>query len=317
MKILVTFNLPEEYLNEIRLVSPKIQVEKGIEKNIVLDKVKDVEILYAGLFDRDILAEAHKLKWVHNRLAGSDKFLFPEMVKSDLLLTNSIGVHRTQCSEHAMSLILAWTRKLHQFMKYQLKAEWKRPPGVLVCDEIWGKTIGIIGVGNIGAEIAMKAKAFDAKTLGLSHTKKVKLPQIDEMLPPGKLSVLLQRSDFVILAVPLTSETKGMIGEEELRQMKKTAVLVNIARGGVIQEEKLIRALKERWIAGAALDVFEIEPLPPDSELWKMENIIITPHVAGTTPHYDQRATTLFKENLQRYLEDKPLTNLVDKEKGY
>jgi len=317
LKILVSFDLPEKYLKEICLVSPRIRLEECKEENILINKMKDVEVLYAGLFNKNILAAASRLKWVHTRFAGADKFLFPEMIKSDVLLTNSLGIHRTQCSEHAMSLMLAWTRKLYEFMRNQVQARWERPLGVSVCDEMWGKTVGIIGIGKIGAEIAVKAKAFNARTLGLAHTEKIQLPQFDEIIPADQLSLLLQRSDFVVLTVPLTPETKGMIGEDELRQMKQSAVLVNIARGEVVQEEKLITAIKEGWIAGATLDVFETEPLPSDSELWKMENVIITPHVAGTTPHYDQRAVSIFKENLNRYLKGLPLLNLVDKTKGY
>ena len=178
--------------------------------------------------------------------------------------------------------------------------------------------MGIIGLGSIGAEIAAKAKIFNVRVLDLSRRAgSIQLPVVDEIFPPEELPTLLQRSDFVVLAVPLTPETQGMIGEEELRQMKKTAVLVNIARGGVFQEEKLSRAIKEGWIAGAVLDVFETEPLPPDSELWKLENVIITPHVAGTTPHYYRRSTTLFIEKLKRYLIGESLINLIDKKKGY
>lgn len=316
LKILVSFDLPERYLREIRSVSPRVRIEKCVEKTALLDVMKGVEVLYAGLFDEDILSAADRLRWVQNRLVGVDNFLFPEMLKSDILLTNSHGIHKTQVSEHAMSLILAWTRKLPKFMRDQLNAQWRRPPGVSVCDEVWGKTIGIIGLGSIGAEIAAKAKAFNARILGLD-VRQIQLPQVDEMLPPEKLSLLLQRSDIVVLAVPSTPETRGLIGEEELKQMKKTAILVNISRGKVIQEEKLIKALKEGWIAGATLDVFEIEPLPQDSELWKMENVIITPHVAGTTPLYYDRAIVIFKENLQRYLKGEPLINLVEKKKGY
>lgn len=316
LKILVSFDLPEAYLREISSVSPRVHVDTCTEKKMLLDRIKDVEILYAGLFDRDILAAAGRLKWVQCRYAGVDNFLFPEMVKSAVLLTGSSGIHGTQVSEHAMSLILAWTRRLPEFIGHQLKAQWRRPEGVSVCDEVWGKTVGIIGLGTIGAEIAVRAKAFNAYVLGLD-VRKIQLPQVDEVLPLDKLSLFLQRSDFVVLAVPLTPETRGLIGEEELKQMKKTAVLVNISRGEVVQEEKLIKAIKEGWIAGAALDVFEHEPLPPESELWRMANVIITPHVAGTSPHYDQRAVSLFKENLKRYLSGIPLINLVDKGRGY
>jgi len=312
VKVLVSFDLHKEYLEQIRSVSPKVELKKRVEKNKILGEINDVEVLYAASFDKDIFKAANKLKWIHCHRAGVDPFIFPEMVKSDILLTNSRGIHRTQVSEHTMSLILAWSRRLHKFIRYQLEAKWYK----FETDEVLGKTIGIIGLGDIGIEIAAKAKSFGMKILGLD-IRKIQPPQVDEMIPPERLSVLLKRSDYVVLVVPLTPETKGLIGEKELKQMKKTAVLVNISRGGLIQEDKLVKALKEGWIAGAALDVFEIEPLPPESEFWKMENLILTPHVAGTTPYYDQRAILVFIENLKRYLEGKPLINLIDKEKGY
>lgn len=299
-------------MKQISSVSPKVHVEKCVEKSMLLSAIKGSEVLYAGIFNKDILSEADCLKWVHGHWAGVENFLFPEMLKSDILLTNSRGIHRTQVSEHAMSFILAWTRRLHKFMRYQLKAQWQR----MELDQVWAKTVGIIGLGDIGCEIAAKAKAFNMNVIGLD-VRKIQPPHVDEMLPPDKLPLLLQRSDFVVITVPLTSKTIGLIGKEELRLMKETAVLVNISRGRIVKEGELVKALKEGLIAGAALDVFETEPLPPASELWKMENVILTPHVAGTSPYYNQRAVPIFIENLKRYLEGKPLINLIDKEKGF
>ena len=311
MRVLVSFDLPEKYLKQIRSVSPKVNVEKCTEKEKLIDAIRGVEVLYAGLFDRDIFIAAENLRWIHSQRAGIDPFLFPELVRSDVLLTNARGIHGTQVSEHAMCLILAWSRRLHMFIGSQREARWSR----YETDEVWRKTIGIVGLGEIGSKIA-RAKCFDMKVLGLD-ARDVQTPHVDEILSPEKLPSLLRRSDYVVLAVPLTPTTRGMIGERELKSMKRTAVLVNISRGGLVKEEELIETLREGRIAGAALDVFETEPLPSDSELWKMENVIMTPHVAGTTPHYDQRATPIFRKNLRRYIEGKPLINLVDKKKGY
>jgi phosphoglycerate dehydrogenase-like enzyme len=312
LRVLASFDLPERYMGQIRSVSPRVNVEKCVDKRKILDAIRGVEVLYAGLFDRDIFMAADKLRWIHSQRAGIDPFLFPEFVESDILLTNARGIHRTQVSEHAMCLMLAWSRRLHKFIGSQHEAKWSR----YETDEVWRKTIGIIGLGEIGSEIASKAKCFNMKVLGLD-VREVRPPQVDEIIRPEKLPSLLRRSDYVVLAAPLTPTTRGLIGEKELKQMKRTAVLMNISRGGLVREEELVEALKERRIAGAALDVFETEPLPPDSELWKMDNVIVTPHVAGTTPHYDRRATPIFRKNLKRYIEGKPLINLVDKERGY
>jgi phosphoglycerate dehydrogenase-like enzyme len=183
--------------------------------------------------------------------------------------------------------------------------------------ELAGKTMVLVGVGAIGVRTAEVAAPFGMRVLGVRRDPTADAPGVEAMFGPDQLLDLLPQADFLVLTIPLTHETQGMIGEPELRAMKPTAYLINIGRGGTVQETVLIRALREGWIAGAGLDVFESEPLPQDSPLWEMENVIITAHYAGLTPYYNQRAMAIFLDNLRRYQAGEPMRNVVDKRLGY
>lgn len=321
-KILVSFDLPRVYMKRIEDISADVKVQKSQDEKELIELIEDADILLAGLFSRDIFLAASKLKWIQTTGAGVERFLFPEVIESHVLITSASGVHPIPVAEHALGMILCFCRKLHIFIRTQMEGKWERRSflssiregeGV---EELHGKTIGIVGFGRIGMEIAKKAKALGMRVIA---TKRDPLHQTGEthIIPLENLKGLLAESDFVVLSVPLTKETKGMIGEAELRSMKKTSYLINVSRGKVVQEDKLIRALKEGWIAGAGLDVFETEPLPASSELWRMKNVIITPHLAGATPLYLERLTDIFCENLGRFLKKEPLINVVDKSIGY
>ena len=313
IKILINYGrLSERLIQQIRDVSDRIEVVIPSSREEALMAVKDAEIIF-GEIDREIFLEAKNLRWIQVKSAGVDKYLFPELLKSPVLLTNTSGIHRKPISEMIMAMILALAKKLHIFMQFKDKAVWEK----LMPEELSDKTLGLLGLGSVGMETAWKAKCFDMRILALKR-KPIRRPTyVDEILGPEDLDYLLSESDFLVITVPLTAETYHMIGEEELRKMKPTAYLINISRGAVVDNRALIKALKEGWIAGAALDVFEEEPLPEDSEFWRLENVIITPHVSGRSPHYDERAVKIFCINLKRYLEGKPLINLVDKEAGY
>ena len=287
----------------------------------ILDEIKDAEVLFAGEFNQKIIQAAKQLKWIHSWGAGVDSFLkIPEIVNSPILVTTSSGVAAIPIAEHVMALILILNMELDQFILAQNKGVWlERPNNVwsYPFQELAGKTLGIIGLGAIGSEIARRAKGFDMTIIATKKRILEKPRFIDELLPHTELKTLLRRSDIVVISTPLTPETKDLIGEAELKMMKPSAYLINIGRGKIINQDALIRALKEQQIAGAGLDVFEVEPLQPDSELWKMENVILTPHIAGDTVCYWERAIPIFCENLKRYLEQKPLINLIDKSAGY
>jgi phosphoglycerate dehydrogenase-like enzyme len=183
--------------------------------------------------------------------------------------------------------------------------------------ELHGKLLGILGLGDIGRELATRAAALGMRVWGLTRTSKAKPDGVEKLLTAGKEDQIFRNADVLVLALPLTQATQGMIGERQLRHMKRGALLINIGRGALIQESALVRALREGWIAGAGLDVTDTEPLPPGSPLWTLPQVVITPHVAGTHPEYMARAADLFVNNLKRYLAGEPLVNEVDKSAGY
>ncbi|MBU7018418.1 MAG: D-2-hydroxyacid dehydrogenase [Theionarchaea archaeon] len=301
--------LKKEHVDEIRQISDDITVL--IDEN-VLDAIPDVDILITGKFDKDILKKAKRLKWVHALAAGVDRLLFPEFVESDIILTNSSGVHPIPISEHVLGMMLMFSRKLHESMRNQLQKEWLRPDP----DELYGKTLGIIGFGSIGERIGELGKCMGMYVIGLKKNIST-TDKAHEIVPPEKLENLLSRSDFVIISLPLTKETENLFKTEEFHTMKDTSYIINISRGKIICENDLIQALENREIAGAGLDVFEEEPLPDTSPLWEMDNVILTPHYAGSTPEYFNRAIDIFCRNLAHFLRGEPLVNVVDKRNQY
>ncbi|MBT3225216.1 MAG: D-2-hydroxyacid dehydrogenase [Deltaproteobacteria bacterium] len=271
--------------------------------------------IFLGLFLNAWIAKLPNLKWAQLASAGADRVLkSPEIAQSDVILTNASGVHAIPISEHILALIFAFSRNLNNHMMSQFEGKWKRRSDIT---ELEGTTLGLIGVGKIGEKTAEKAKALNMKVVGVRRNPERSSPFVDRMFGPDRLHEMLAMSDWVVVTAAGTSETDGLIGEAELEAMKETAVIINIARGSLIQEEFLIRALLEDKIAGAGLDVFETEPLPEESPLWEMPNVVITPHVAGGTPHYIDRLLDIFTENLKRYQAGEPLINMVDKVLGY
>ena len=235
-------------------------------------------------------------------------------------MTTASGIHATPISEYVIGAMLAFAKGFPKAFRAQQERAW-RP---FWPEEVEDKTVGVLGVGAIGARVVKLAKALDMRVLALRRSAdrrltgdEAGLPGVDEMLPPSDLPYLLAESDYVVVALPLTPESRGLIREPELRAMKSNAVIVNIGRGAIIDEAALIRALKEGWIAGAALDVFQQEPLSAESELWGLDNVILTPHISGGTPRYMERAVGLFCDNLRHYLADDPLRNIVDPARGY
>lgn len=277
----------------------------------------DIEVA-AGWFPADLLPQAESLRWLQQWSAGADWLLrHPEAAEADFLLTSTSGIHAIQMTEHIFALLLALARELPQALEAQRQREWVPQDRHDRLFELAGKTMLLIGVGAIGERTAQVAAAMDMHVLGVRRDPTVDAPGVEAMFGPDDLRSLLPQANFVVVTVPLTEETRGMIGERELRAMKPSSFIVNVGRGGTIDEEALIEALREGSITGAGLDVFETEPLPSDSPLWTFDNVIITSHYAGITPHYHERALAVFLDNLERYVAGKPLRNVVDKELGY
>jgi len=277
----------------------------------------EAEVIYGLRLPEDVIARAPRLKWTQTMSAGVNWHLdnVTGLRESPVILTSVSGIHATPISEFILGLMLMFVKQSPHCFEQKQEKQWKRfMPAVLR-----SKTIGIVGLGSIGRETARLAKAFGMRVVATRRSAKrlTRARYVDTVFPPEQLKELLSESDFVVIALPLTPETNRLIGERELKAMKSTAYLINIGRGEIVDEEILIRALDEKWIAGAGLDVFANEPLSADSRLWELPNVIYSPHVAGGMEDYNLKATELFCENLRRYLDGKKLRNVVNKKWGY
>lgn len=352
VRVVLAFGLRDELVESVRAVSPDLRVdvlssgerrvyrggrpmwyayaEQRRREDDETDEeaagslnalLAEAEVLFTSpLMPPDIVQRSPRLRWIQLTSAGVDRMLDGEVAHSGWTITTATGIHAVPIGEYVMAVMLAFAKGLPGAMRAQGERTW-RP---YLAEELHGKTVGVIGLGAIGGYVAKLAKADGMRVLATRRSTQERVSgadagngDVDELLPPSELPHLLAESDYVVVAVPLTPESRGLIGERELGAMKPSARLVNIARGAVIDEGALVAALKEGRIAGAALDVFEKEPLPAESELWGMENVILTPHISGGTPVYMERAVELFCENLRRYLAGEALRNTVDVERGY
>ncbi|MFC1984384.1 D-2-hydroxyacid dehydrogenase [Chloroflexota bacterium] len=264
----------------------------------------------------DLLSRATNLKWIQYTGAGMDRMAILGLLDGNFTVTNASGNSAVPIAEYVLCVMLMFARKALLYFLNKQEKRWDR----YTSSELMGKTLGIVGLGSIGQEVARRAKAFGMRLVATKRSSVGSEPAVmmaDKVYPRQDLLEMLAECDFVVISAPLTRETAGMIGERELKAMKPSAFLINIARGGLIDEAVLIRALKEGWIAGAGLDVFQREPLPTESELWEMPNVIISSHNSGTTGMNSVRLTGLFCENLKRYIAGQPLLNVVSQERGY
>lgn len=334
LNVLVAMPFPEELLEQIRSVSSQINLSYApLKKDESLPKstVAVAHVLYTWTaLPRP--EEAPNLRWIQFHSAGIDHVRGHPLLDCDFTVTSTSGIHVVPIGEYVMASILAWSHRVPRMLSYQQRGLW--PGGrweKFVPQELRGATVGVVGYGSIGREIARLATAFGMRVLAAKrdprHVEDTGYRLEGTGDPNGELPIriypaaaahsMLPECDYVVLAAPLTQETHHLINRAALKMMKPSAYLVNIGRGELIDQVALIEALQKGWIAGAGLDVFEVEPLPSDSPLWKMDNVILSPHVAGFTPEYDRRAIHLFTTNLRRYLEGQTLVNLVDCRRGY
>ena len=276
--------------------------------------LKDADIMVGFMPPKNLLQRAPHVKWIQAMSAGVDGLIGSEVWQSDIIITGVSGIHAVPISEYVLMTMLMFAKQSPKAYRQQLKREWKRYTPSL----IKARTVGIIGLGHIGREIARLAKAFGMNVLAVDELRGTKPARnVDEMIAQGNFIELFKESDFVVSSVPLTPATHNLIGEKQLKAMKKSAYLINVSRGGIVDEDALIKALEEKWIAGAGLDVTVREPLPPDSPLWGFENVIITPHSSGGQEDYIRLGVALFCENLKRYIAGKKLINLINRKRGY
>lgn len=335
--VLVTTEFSEALLDSFRAVSDRIQLHyypaRSVE-DVPDNQWAQAEVLYTnGLVPEP--EQAPRLRWIQMHYAGVDQLMGQPLATSGtVVITSASGIHATTMAEYAFMMMLAFGHRLLMALRLQSASEWasaaKRER--LVPQELRGSTLGVVGYGSIGREIARLGSAFGMDVLAI---KRNVLDPADEtgyalpgtgdpggtyfsrLYPPEALCTMVRDCDFVVVVTPLTDATRQMFGAEAFAAMKPTAFLVNIGRGGVVDEDALRAALQERAIAGAAMDVFDAEPLPEDSPLWKLPNLIITPHISGMSSTYAEKAAALFVENLSRYVARRDLLNVIDPAQGY
>lgn len=295
----------------IREFAPDAEVVAPPEDRLA-GELADAEIFF-GFHTPEVFRDAKQLKWIQSVAAGMERLLEPELVARGLLITNASGVHGPAVAEMAWALTLAVAQGLPLYFRQQHDHVWKHGP----VTDLDGATAGIIGLGGIGRRYARVAAAFGMRVLAVDRHEPGKPAEVESLWGLDRLDDLLKQSDVVLVSCPYTPETKNLIDAERLAKMKPTAILVNIARGGIVDEAALIEALREGRLAGAGLDVCATEPLPADSPLWDTPNLVLTPHCAGLSTHRRQKLTEFFCENLRRYQVGEPLLNVIDQQKGY
>jgi glyoxylate/hydroxypyruvate reductase len=337
-KVLVASYLEPEFIEQIRREVPAVEIINrpdliGKPRYIADHSAKiertpqqeaewqallaEAEILFD--FDHshheDLPDLAPRLKWIQATSAGIGQFVkrlrYGE--RTDWIFTTASGVHARPLAEFALMAMLFFAKNYPYLQAEKANQHWAR----YCATELAGKTLAIIGLGRVGREVARLAKAFDMRVIGSRRDPNKGFDSIDHLYPPEELTPLLREANFLVLATPHTPETEKLIGAAEINTLPEGAVLINIARGAVLDEAALIAALRSSHLSGAALDVFEVEPLPPDSPLWAMPNVIISPHSASTAETENAKITRIFVDNLKAYLEGKPLSNVLDIERLY
>jgi phosphoglycerate dehydrogenase-like enzyme len=306
-----------EYIEQLRL---QARVVVGNAPEVFTDAAPEATVMLNWSAPRDlnrsVFLMAPKLAWVHSRNAGLDAFLFPELVKSPVTLTNGSGVFSPPLGEFALAAMLYFAKDFRRMIRNQVAAKWE-PFDVL---RLSGQTVGIVGYGDIGREVAWRAHAMGMRVLALKRhlpPPGSDLGPVEKMYPTDQLHEMIGACDYVVVAAPLTAETHHMISGAEFATMKPEAVIINVGRGPVIDEAAMVRALAGGKIKGAGLDVFEHEPLPPESPLYKMENVLVSPHCADNTPDWLDNAMKFFLAQFERFRKGEPLLNVVDKKLGY
>jgi phosphoglycerate dehydrogenase-like enzyme len=315
------WNVPAWFGQRLLQEFPQLQITQRDNYEGIEEYLRNAEIIFSQSLRPEQFAVARNLRWIHAPSAAVHQLLFPELVKSEVVVTNSREVHGPVVAEHVMALIFALAKKIPHAAMFQQKhiwgqeAIWNEEPRPR---EIAGATLGLIGVGSIGGRVAQMASAMGMHVIAVrEHVEKGRPEGVEAVFAPSALDELLRQADYIVLAAPLIAATHELINADHLAVMKPEACLINVGRGAQVNEAALIDVLRARRIAGAALDVFEREPLPPDSPLWGVENLLITPHVAGITNKAWHRHYELFSDNLRRYLARQPLRFVVDKQKGY
>ncbi len=333
MKLVIHPHVEPARLEEIVAAAGQYRIVNAPDEQAALAEMADVDAFF-GKITPPLLAAARQLRWVQSPTASLEHYLFPELVEHPSVLTNMRGLYGDVIAEHVLGLMLSFTRNLHVYIRQQMACRWEpvggegerasfaAGPGVTSAIDrahrsLGDLTLGIVGLGQIGCEIASRASAFGMRIVAVDPQKREPPPGAEAVWPPEKLDQLLRQSDFVVIAAPHTPQTQQLFRRPQFEAMKRDACLINIGRGAIVNLDDLVAALDAGQIAGAALDVFEIEPLPADHPLWRSPRTILTPHVAGQSPRIAPRHLQVLLDNLNRFARGEPLVNVVDKRLWY
>jgi phosphoglycerate dehydrogenase-like enzyme len=333
MKLLIHPPVEDARLRRIAEAAAPMQVVNAADEAAALREVVDADAFF-GKLTPPLLAAAQRLRWVQSPTVSLEHFVFPALVEHPLQLTNMRGLFGDVIADQVLGYIICFARNLHTYIRNQATAAWApvggerarvslaAGPGTVndidrAHRPLADATLGIVGLGAIGAEIARRGRAFGMRVIAVDAARTDRPEEVAELWGTARLGDLLAESDYVVIAAPHTPETVKLFRRAQFRQMKQTAYLINIGRGVIVDLADLVAALDAGEIAGAALDVFEIEPLPADHPLWKLPNVILTPHVAGYSPRIAERHLTVVLENVGRFVRGEPLLNVVDKRRWY
>jgi len=319
LTLLVLADPAASWLKLLGTLGPDVTVLVSNDAARVREYAPQADVIVNGTSNPPLLSAAippaTRARWIHSLWTGVDNVLCPEVLASPLPLTNGRGVFRRPLAEWTIGAMLYFAYRMRRMVRQQQAGVWE----AFTTEEIQGKTLGIIGYGGIGSTAAELARPFGMRIVALRRRPELfgQDSLVDESFAPAKLSQMLAASDYVLLATPLTDDTRGMIGAAQIAAMKPTSVLINVGRGAVVDEAALIKALEDGKIRGAALDVFAVEPLPAGHPFYRMENVLLSPHTADHVQDFIHLAVEAFLENLKRFQAGQPLMNLVDKHAGY
>ncbi|MBI4640464.1 MAG: D-2-hydroxyacid dehydrogenase [Candidatus Tectomicrobia bacterium] len=310
--VIVPPNTQQDWPQKIRAAVPDCEVHLFDSAEEAMEAIEDADAAYGDIVP-ELFRRARRLRWIQAPAAAPPAgYYHKDLIESNIIVTNQREIYNDHIGAHIMAFVLAFARGFHRYIPQQLKRQWE-PYGVESIIHLPEATALIIGVGGIGGEAARFCAAFGMTVLGVDPRRPSAPPGVQELHRPDKLHDLLPRADFVIMTVPDTPQTRGMMASREFKLMKKTAYLINIGRGACVILDDLVEAIRSGQIAGAGLDVFQVEPLPQDHPLWTMPGVLLTPHVAGVGPYLQERRTELFIDNCKRFNEGRPLRNVVDK----
>ncbi len=333
MKMVLHPPVEPDRLDKIKAAAGGLTIVNAPDEAAAVREIADAEAFF-GKITPPMLVVARRLRWVQTATASLEHYMFPELVDYPCTLTNMRGLYSDVIADHVFGYIICFARNLHRYIRYQGSAHWAPvggeserstfsagPSTVSGIDRahihLADATIGVVGLGSIGGEVARRALAFGMRVLAVDPTRTHAPDGVESLWKLDRLPDLLAASDFVVVAAPHTPDTVKMFRRAQFRQMKRSAYFVNIGRGAIVDLADLAAALRSGEIAGAGLDVFEIEPLPTEHPLWRMENVIITPHVAGCSPRIAERHLAVLLDNIRRFVAGEPLCNVVNKAKWY